>query len=67
MAFPACRPWLVSRWVPTPRSSTSFHSLFSSPPVPFSHLKASYLPSALIQNTLPGLIIPSHLIIPICP
>lgn len=44
MAFPACRTWLVSRWVPAPRSSNSFHGLLSSSLVPISHLKAPYLP-----------------------
>lgn len=44
MASPAWRSWLVSRWVPAPRSSNSFQGLFSSPLVPISHLKAPCLP-----------------------
>lgn len=70
MASPAWRPWLVSRWVPAPRSTNSFQGLFSSLLVPISLLKAPCLPKDCPHpehlawwSDQPQ----SHLIIPICP
>lgn len=43
MASPACRPWLVSSWVPASRPYDSFQGLLSSPLMPFFHPKATCL------------------------
>lgn len=70
MASPVWRPWLVSRWVPAPRSTNSFQGLFRSLLVPISLLKAPCLPKDCPHPEHPAWWSnqpQSHLIICICP